>query len=63
VPANENKSLTALFETQIEGGFLIARKDSPIHYKTDTLFWTISIKDKAGNRSNFIKTSDLILYH
>ena len=63
VPANENKSLTALFETQIEGGFLIARKDSPVHYKTDTLFWTISIKDKAGNRSNFIKTSDLILYH
>jgi hypothetical protein len=63
IPTSGNTSLKALFETQIEGGFLIARKDSPIHYETDTLFWTIAIKDKAGNRSNFITTSDLILYH
>ena len=63
IPTNGNASLKALFETQIEGGFLIARKDSPIHYETDTLFWTISLKDKAGNRSNFITTTDLILYH
>lgn len=62
VPFKNGNTFKGLFETQIEGGFLIARLDSPIHYLTDTLIWTISLKDKAGNRSNFINSKELILY-
>lgn len=54
-------SFTGLFETQIEGGFLLLRGDS-LHTETDTLQFIISMNDKAGNRSNSITTTPLILF-
>lgn len=61
IPAGNNTN-KAFVELLLDGGFILLRNDS-IHVKNDTLFYTLSMKDKAGNQSNFINTPSIFLYN
>ena len=57
---NPSNGLKGFIEIEYEAAFLLLRTDS-LHVDSDTLYWDIYMKDKAGNASNTIRTSDLIL--
>jgi hypothetical protein len=57
---NPENGLKGIIQIQYEAAFLLLRSDTS-HLETDTLHWEIYMKDEAGNVSNIISTSDLIL--
>lgn len=57
---NPESGLKGIIQVQFEAAFLLLRSDTA-HVETDTLTWDIYMKDKAGNKSNTITTSSLIL--
>ncbi len=57
---NPSSGLKGVIQVDYEAAFLLMRTDSA-HLETDTMRWEIYMKDKAGNRSNTITTSELIL--
>ena len=52
--------LKGIIQVSYSAAFLFTRTDS-VHLESDTLRWNIYMKDQAGNVSNTIQTSDLIL--
>lgn len=52
--------LKGIIQINYEAAFLLLRTDS-LHLLTDTLTWDIYMLDKAGNKSNTITTTPLIL--
>jgi len=57
---NPDNGLKGIVQVDYEAAFLLLRPDS-LHAERDTLRWDIYMKDKTGNISNLITTSDLIL--
>lgn len=57
---NPDKGLAGVMQIDYEAAFLLLRSDS-LHIESDTLTWDIYMKDEAGNVSNTITTSPLIL--
>lgn len=57
---NPDNGITGIIQVEYEAAFLLLRPDS-LHAETDTLRWDIFMKDEAGNISNLITTSELIL--
>lgn len=42
---------------------LLPRNDSPAHFETDTIVYEAYLMDKAGNTSNHVITSPIIVYN
>lgn len=59
---NPKDGLKGVFEILYPAAFLLTRSDS-IHSKTDTLYWDIYMIDEAGNHSDTVQSTDLILYN
>ena len=57
---NPEDGLKGSIQVSYEAAFLLLRSDS-LHQESDTLTWDIYMKDQAGNESNTITTSPLIL--
>jgi hypothetical protein len=57
---NPDNGLAGVMIVDYEAAFLLLRSDS-LHLESDTLTWDIYMKDQAGNVSNTITTSPLIL--
>lgn len=57
---NPESGLKGILMVKYPAAFLLLRTDT-LHAETDTLTWDIYMKDKAGNTSNTITTTPLIL--
>ncbi len=57
---NPSAGLKGIIEVEYQAAFLLLRSDS-LHLESDTLKWEIYMKDKAGNSSNTITTTQLVL--
>ncbi|MBL7766648.1 MAG: hypothetical protein JNJ58_11170 [Chitinophagaceae bacterium] len=57
---NPADGVKGVLQIDYDGQFLLKRTDS-LHLETDTLFWSIYMKDAAGNVSNVVETSKLVL--
>ena len=57
---NPESGLNGVIQINYEAAFLLLRSDT-LHIESDTLTWDIYMKDEAGNVSNTITTSALIL--
>jgi hypothetical protein len=57
---NPSDGLKGIIEVEYQAAFLLLRSDS-LHLESDTLKWEIYMKDKAGNSSNTITTTQLVL--
>ena len=57
---NPENGLKGIIQVSYNAAFLFTRTDS-IHAERDTMYWNIYMKDQAGNVSNTIRTTDLIL--
>mgnify|MGYP001176874269 CR=1 FL=1 len=57
---NPESGLNGIIQIDFAAAFLLLRTDT-LHALTDTLTWDIYMKDKAGNISNTITTTPLIL--
>lgn len=59
---NPKDGLKGVFEILYPAAFLLTRSDS-IHLDTDTLHWDIYMIDEAGNHSDTVQSSDLVLFN
>ncbi len=57
---NPESGLKGVILVQFPAAFLLLRTDT-LHLNTDTLTWDIYMKDQAGNVSNTITTTPLVL--
>lgn len=57
---NPENGIKGIIQVDYEAAFLLLRPDS-LHQNTDTLQWSIFMRDKAGHSSNLIGTSSLII--
>lgn len=57
---NPENGLKGIIQVSYSAAFLFLRTDS-IHAETDTMKWFIYMRDEAGNVSNTIQSTDLIL--
>jgi hypothetical protein len=58
---NPSDGLKGIIQVSYSAAFLFLRNDST-HLESDTLYWNIYMKDQAGNQSNIIRTTDLVLF-
>ena len=57
---NPESGLKGVILVQFPAAFLLLRTDT-LHKESDTLTWDIYLKDQAGNMSNTITTTQLVL--
>ncbi len=57
---NPSSGLKGIIQIDYSAAFLLLRTDT-LHKESDTLHWTIYMKDEADNTSNVITTTDVIL--
>ena len=57
---NPEQGVKGKFQVALNAGFLNKRADTA-HIDFDTIVWEVYIVDQAGNRSNIVETSPLIL--
>lgn len=63
IPENYNPSngIKGIIQLEYNAAFLFLRTDSA-HSSLDTLHWQLYLKDQAGNMSNIIQTTELVLF-